>query len=230
MGMDPFTASVVLGGISAFGGYRANKETKSSTARQVAFQERMSNTAHQRQVKDLRAAGINPILSAKLGGASTPQGASYTARNIGADFTQGFSQGSSAMQAQAQTKQIGAQTELTKQQTKRAIEDLRQIKVKFSERWYMKFASMSSENIVASVQAILKGVNVHQVLTQQGIMPKEYHKLENFLEAVRAQKSKIRTEADGVSNMVKGWIGIPSLDDKYSHGAKIGFHKHNRWK
>ena len=89
--MDPFTGALIMGGINAYGGYRANKETKASTARQMAFQERMSNTAHQRQVKDLRAAGINPILSAKLGGASTPQGASYTARNIGADFGQGFS-------------------------------------------------------------------------------------------------------------------------------------------
>lgn len=52
-----------------------NFQADQSSAQQ-AFQERMANTAHQREMEDMKKAGINPMLSAKGVGAATPPGAS----------------------------------------------------------------------------------------------------------------------------------------------------------
>lgn len=82
--MDPMTgAALITGAANLVGGQIANDANMGQSAKQRGFQAYMSNTAHQREVKDLRAAGLNPILSATGGGgASTPVGASAKLENV----------------------------------------------------------------------------------------------------------------------------------------------------
>jgi hypothetical protein len=98
----------IVGGVLGFSGGRSQNVASAQAAQeQMNFQREMSDTSYQRQVADLKAAGINPMLVAKLGGASSPAGAMPQFVNPGAMAAQAYSsaQSSAAAAQQAQTSE-----------------------------------------------------------------------------------------------------------------------------
>lgn len=109
-------AAGLVGGIkSAEGQEDANNANIASAKQQQDFQERMRNTAHQSQVNDLRAAGLNPILGVNSG-ASTPSGSMATSQSITPGLQSGFNSAIAAFSLKKDLELKNEQIQLTEAQ------------------------------------------------------------------------------------------------------------------
>lgn len=177
---DGLGSALISGGLSFLGGSQRNESQEQQASAQMAFQREMSNTAYQRQVADLKSAGINPMLAAKLGGASTPAGAQAQIQDAVSPAVQAYQaqrmNSAQVANVQADTENKLAQSDLIRAQTAQAsasawktdadrslvIEQAREITQKLENRYW----DSETDRIVALANQLRQSADL---MAQQGL-------------------------------------------------------------
>lgn len=113
--------------VSTFmGGQQRNEAQQAAAQSQMDFQERMSNTAYQRVVKDLEAAGLNPMLAYGNGPASSAVGSMAQLTNPAAEASEAYAR---SLASSAQAAEAYSRIPTHEQAAKKIAEEIKNIPI-----------------------------------------------------------------------------------------------------
>lgn len=220
-------AASIGGDIMSFFG---QQQTNAANAKQAQlnrdFQERMSDTAYQRTVADMKKAGINPMLATQMGGASTPLGNTATMQNP----AQGMS-GSAGRAADAFNDMANSVTQRKAQLAQAALTDAQAEQVRTTT--LANLAKIQSETglnnanakqLSGLFQANLDNLNARTRLLGGQSMATDYA---NQVSAASIEYRKAKEQADMMGGFASAGEALARIQNLQANtqATKYGFAK-----
>lgn len=198
--MSLLLAGSILGaaGLSSAGALYANQQNLKNTNKWNDVSVDLANTAHQREVLDLKAAGLNPVLSASGSGASVPSLGAAHMDNPAQGLADGMSTAANYMSSayKAQVANTRANTEAVNLQNSALSADRRVMDIQ---------RDMQEELALTERDATLDFLGHKTRMTKKGPVttfdPKQYEKAKGLYKEALQSDIKNRANAN-----LRNWI------------------------
>lgn len=178
-------AYVGAAAVTVVGGVMQNQSQKKEARENRAFQQEASNTAVQRRMADMRAAGINPILAGRFD-ASTPAGSMAPISNVAGNLSSAAAT-KQAFAAERKIEQeivnLAAQEKLTKQQTIVYTQTVHKV-VAETAKLRQEGKSVLLDNVIKDVLTDHYGQNFEDLLSKDMGVPwfKAFEMIKNAIQ------------------------------------------------
>lgn len=188
-------ASLVGSYMQSSGAEDANRQNAEMASAQMQFQERMSSTAYQRAVADMKAAGLNPMLAYSQGGASTPGGSQAVMQN---KFAGAASTATEAAKVSQELSNLKATERLTDAQTVKSAADADLASAQAAEvkaEFQSKNLDFGSPLDYKSIRNQAHFLNAQEMLTRIGVGSNNIdhiqQQIKNLKEGERLTKAQV---------------------------------------
>lgn len=121
--LSKFGGALLGAGTSLFGGILANRQQQKQFNSNYELAHDQLYRQHQIEVADLRAAGLNPILSANAGNSTFGASSGGSYENLGTAATSGYLAAQQAKNLQMQNEAIQATVEKTRAEASNVLQD-----------------------------------------------------------------------------------------------------------